>query len=185
MQISSTKSATYQPVGDRQSVAKMKKSFQELGSALASGKLADAKTAFADLQKDAPAPPAGQANNPVRAKVEVLSKALEAGDLKGAQQAYADIKKTMSQRPPAGGRPAGGTGGRPQGGAPPSGASKASGASASSSTSKVYDQKDANQDGTVSWEEELTYSLKHPDGAGQASATAEIDAHKGAIDLTA
>jgi hypothetical protein len=35
-------------------------------------------------------------------------------------------------------------------------------ASSSSSSEKIYDKRDADQDGIVSYQEELLYSLKHP-----------------------
>lgn len=185
MQVNSASSGTPLPVEGRESFAKARQSFQKLGSALESGNLTDAKEAFANLQKDAPAPPASQGNNPISSKIEVLSKALNSGDLKGAQDAYADIRKTMSQRPPAGGRPAGGAGPPPSGGGPPGGAGKPSGASSSSNTNKVYDKKDTNQDGTVSAKEELTYSLLHPKDAKQDSVTIKVDSGTGSINLTA
>jgi hypothetical protein len=59
------------------------------------------------------------------------------------QPAVQKVKGT----PPAGG-----------GGAKPA----ASSASSSSSTAKVYDKRDTDQDGIVSYQEELLYSLNHP-----------------------
>jgi hypothetical protein len=181
MQIGSINSATYQPMGAGESLAKVKQSFQKLGSALESGNLSDAKEAMAELQKNAPAQAGGE-NSPMGAKIETLTKAVDSGDLKAAQQAYADIKKTMSQRPPParGGGPAGG-----QGGAPPNGAKKSSSTSDSSSPYKTYDKKDTNKDGTVSSMEELAYSLKHPGETEQTSATAKVDSDNGSIDFSA
>jgi hypothetical protein len=62
--------------------------------------------------------------------------------------------------PPAGGMP-------PSGGAPKS--VTASGSS-SSSSGKVYDKRDANKDGTVSYQEQFDYDLKHPEEAKKSSA---------------
>jgi hypothetical protein len=55
----------------------------------------------------------------------------------------------------------------PSGGMPPGGASKAAGGSQSSS--KVYDSRDTNKDGTVSYQEQLDYDLKHPQEADSAT----------------
>lgn len=63
----------------------------------------------------------------------------------------------------------------PAGGAPPSGG--ASGGS--SSSSKVYDPRDTNKDGTVSAQEAYTYSLTHP---GKSEGSKETDKVKSAID---
>ena len=60
--------------------------------------------------------------------------------------------------PPPGGPP---PGGGPKGGKGAGGAAQAGGASTTSS-SKSYDAKDLNTDGTVTAEEELVYDLKHP-----------------------
>jgi hypothetical protein len=80
------------------------------------------------------------------------------------------MKKMAAQ----GGPQPGGAGGTPPagGGAPKAGAS---GGSSSSSSAKVYDAKDANKDGTVSFQEEIEYDLKHPEEAknnSSANATA-------------
>ncbi len=155
MEISSVSNPSYQPMSSGDPMAKMKQLFQNLGNALDSGNLSDAKDALAQLQKNAPALD-DNGKNPVNTKVEKLARAVETGDLKSAKDAYADIKKTMSQGPGSQG-PAGGSGG-----ASPGGAKQSSGASSSSSSKKDYDKKDLNKDGTVSTEEELIYALKHP-----------------------
>jgi hypothetical protein len=53
----------------------------------------------------------------------------------------------------------GGTGGMPQAGASQA---AASGTDNSTDTSKIYDKRDTNQDGTVSSLEALQYVIKHP-----------------------
>ena len=63
----------------------------------------------------------------------------------------------------------------PAGGAPPSGG--ASGGS--SSSSKVYDSRDTNKDGTVSSQEAFTYSLTHP---GSSQGSGKTDSVKSAVD---
>jgi len=136
---------------------KIKADFESLGSALKSGSLDDAKKAFAQLQKDTPKQ-SGTGTNPMSADIDSLGKALDSGDLKAAQEAYAKIQEKISQGPPAGG-PGGG----------PGGAKKASASSAGSqSDSKVYDKKDINKDGTVSYEEEMAYALNHPEDANKS-----------------
>jgi hypothetical protein len=73
----------------------------------------------------------------------------------------------------------GAKGGKPPseaGGAPPSGSaqkSTASSGSSSSSDNKVYDKKDTNKDGTVSYQEEFDYNLKHPEVANENQANAQ------------
>jgi hypothetical protein len=127
---------------------RIKQDFESLGKALESGNLEDAKKAYAQLQKDAPTQD-GKGANPMSADIDSLGKALESGDLKAAQEAYAKIQEKIAQGPPAGG---------------PGGAKKASASKAGSqSDNKVYDKKDINKDGTVSYEEEMAYTLQHPE----------------------
>jgi hypothetical protein len=76
----------------------MKKLFQNLGSALNSGNLSDAKTALSQLQQNAP-PGAANSNNPMSQQIDSLTKAINSGDLKSAQSAYSNIQKAMSQGP--------------------------------------------------------------------------------------
>jgi hypothetical protein len=154
MQINSLTSSPFPATGSGNPFAKIKQSFEKLGSALDSGDLSEAKKALAQLQQNAPAQ-AGAANNPLSKKIETLSKAVDSGDLKGAQDAYADIKKTMSRRPPAGADRAGGpaAGAAPSGGAADNSAKILSSVSDTSSSNKAYDKKDANKDGKVSWKE--------------------------------
>jgi hypothetical protein len=137
-------------------MAHMKKNFDALGSALSSGNLDDAKKAFAEIQKNAPK------DGKTPSEITDLQKALDSGDLQSAQQAYSKIQQKMSQ-----GRPQGGP---PQGGQPSQGgqgdtvtlSSKSSGSqSSNSSSNQTYDKKDANKDGTVSIQEELTYDFAH------------------------
>jgi len=167
--------------------AKIKQSFDDLGSALESGNLSDAKTALAELQKNAPKQ-ASDSSNPMSQKMDALSKAIDSGDVKAAQDAYADIKQTMSQR--AAGRPSG----PPPGGAPPSGgAGKTSSTEGGSSSNKTYDKMDANKDGKVSAQEELDYLQKQlktekADSTAKTEttdSTAKIDSDRGLIDALA
>jgi soluble cytochrome b562 len=144
--------SSYQ-AGGTNPMDKMKESVDNLGSALSSGNLDDAKKAFAELQKNAPK------DGKTPSEITDLQKALDSGDLKAAQQAYTKIQEKMSQ-------------GRPQGGPPPQSAqgdtvqlsSKSTSQSSSTSSNQTYDKKDANQDGTVSAEEELAYDIAHPTG---------------------
>ena len=56
-------------------------------------------------------------------------------------------------KPTEGGAPAAQAGGKPQG---------AGGAGAASSATKTYEAADTNEDGTVSQQEQLVYSISHP-----------------------
>jgi len=71
--------------------------------------------------------------------------------------------------PPAGGaRPA-----KPAGGPKPTAAQAGTESTDStSSTKKTYDKRDANQDGTVSSQEELLYTLTHPNEESKTQLTA-------------
>jgi soluble cytochrome b562 len=169
MTINPVTSSAAQAVLGNDPFTKAKQTFDELGSALKAGKLVDAKKALDQLKQNAPAQ-AANGNNPISEKMDALSKAVDSGDLKAAQNAYADIKKAMPQRPGASTGGAGGSSGPPPGGAPGGGASKSSGTSGSTSSSKVYDKKDTNEDGTVSLQEELAYSVKHRDDGKQSAA---------------
>jgi hypothetical protein len=183
MEISAISSRTNLAMQGSDGFAKAKQSFQNLGKALDSGNLSDAKEALAQLQANALAQ-AKNDKNPMSAKMDALNKAVESGDLEAAQKAYADIKETMSKRPTGGGGRAGGAGGPPPGGgAPPSGAGKSSETSESSDSSKIYDPEDTNNDGTVSWKEEQDYKLKHPEKADATSTTSNLD--RGVLDALA
>ena len=168
--------------------AKIKQDFDAIGAALQSGNLSDAQSAFAQLQKDAPAPPAGQGNNPLSSKIDALSKALASGDLNGAKQAFADIQVALPKRPtggPAGGRHAGGGDGDGDG------KKTSSTGGSSSSSSKTYDKKDLNQDGKVSAIESFIYDATHTAAAAQGASSAKTASDATAsttgntIDLTA
>ena len=98
------------------------------------------------------------------ADIDSLGKALESGDLKAAQEAYAKIQEKLSQGPPAGG---------------PDGAKKASASSSGSqSENKVSDKMDINKDGTVSYEEEMAYTLQHP---GEVNKTQQDQEGSGSL----
>lgn len=184
MQISSIGSSAYQPAQAAGAFDKAKQAFRQLGAALDSGNLSDAKEALAQLQKNAPAQTDSQ-NNPMGAKIEALTKAVASGDLTAARQAYADVKKTITQNPQSGGMRAGGArgaGGPPRGGGRPGGAENSSSSKKASSSSTIYDKRDTNQDGTVSPMEELAYDLKHPGDATQSSTSSALG---GLIDIAA
>jgi len=70
-------------------------------------------------------------------------------------------KASQSAPPKAGGTPPA---------KPPAAASESS-SSSSSSTDKIYDKRDADQDGIVSYQEQLLYSLKHPTDETESEAT--------------
>jgi Ca2+-binding EF-hand superfamily protein len=72
-----------------------------------------------------------------------------------------DMESHASQEPPSGA----------PSGTPPSGAGGggASGSSSSSSSNKVYEDADTNKDGTVSYQEQVAYDLKHSDDAKKAA----------------
>jgi Ca2+-binding EF-hand superfamily protein len=85
-------------------------------------------------------------------------------DTKGTGKiSQADIESSMKKM---GGTPPSGSGGKPPSGAqgaPSGGAHESTGSKGSSQTSstKAYDKKDTNEDGTVSTQEELAYDLTH------------------------
>lgn len=63
------------------------------------------------------------------------------------------------------------------GGPPPAGGTNPTSTSESSSdsaTAKIYDKRDTNQDGIVSYEEELLYALTHLTEETQKQSTASI-----------
>jgi hypothetical protein len=65
----------------------------------------------------------------------------------------------------------GGKGGQPPaGGPPPGGGAKGAGASGgSASSNKVYDSRDTNKDGTVSYQEQVEWDQKHPEEAEKSN----------------
>lgn len=147
----------------------MKQNFDDLGAALKSGNLDDAKKAFAKLQKGASSQ-GSDTNNPMNADIESLKKALDSGDLKSAQDTYAKIQEKISQGPPAGGQPPSG---------PPPGepkdtvelSSKSTASTTSSSDTKTYDKMDSNKDGTVTAQERLEYLMTQGTDITASSST--------------
>ncbi|MHC1729055.1 MAG: hypothetical protein AB9866_24170 [Syntrophobacteraceae bacterium] len=141
------------------SSTRMDQLFDNLGAALKSGNLSDAREAFAQLQKSAPAKSGTgtTGTNPISSEIESLSKALDSGDLKAAKEAYTQIQSKLSQggqTEQQAGKPAGGQGGAKGGSVS---------VTSSQSSGKVYDKMDANEDGKVTAAEEYTYKLKHPE----------------------
>ena len=177
----SSSSATYQP-SLTNSMKQMKQNFDDIGKALQSGNLDDAKKAYAELQKNMPSK---GSNNKTPAEMESLGKALDSGDISAAKDAYSKVQQKMSQGPPAGGKPSGG----PPKGAPPKGAKgggQGKGASSgSSSSNKTYDKMDANKDGTVSEMERLEYTLKHPkDTSDDSKSSSSVNASSSSANNT-
>ncbi len=78
-----------------------------------------------------------------------------------------------------------GKGAPPSGGAPPPGGAPPSGGSSGSGSTKTYDKKDTNKDGTVSDLEELTYDMKHPEAAATAKTGSASTAKTGSSAETA
>ena len=83
MQISSVTSGASSALQGNDRLAKIKHSFDNLGSALESGHLSDAKAALEELQKNVPKQ-ASNASNPMSQKMDALSKAIDSGDLKSS-----------------------------------------------------------------------------------------------------
>lgn len=98
MQISSVSNNSYDPTQVGASAGNMKKLFQNLGKALNSGNLSDAKAALSQLQQNGPRG-ASDTSNPMSQQIDALTKAINSGDLKSAQDAYSNIQKTMAQGP--------------------------------------------------------------------------------------
>ena len=150
MSISAISAGSTSQMSGSNPMAQMKQNFDDLGSALSSGNIDDAKKAFAKLLKNAPS--GGDGKTP--SEIDDLKKALDSGDLKGAQESYSKIQEKMSQGPPAGGQPPSG---------PPPGEPKdtveLSSKTTSSSDTKTYDKMDTNKDGTVTAQERLEYLM--------------------------
>jgi hypothetical protein len=82
-----------------------------------------------------------------------------------AQLTRTPVTKTGQPAPAA---PKAGQGAPPGGGG---GGAQPAAASGSSSTARIYDKRDANQDGIVSAQEALLYALTHPQAETQTQAT--------------
>jgi len=72
----------------------MKEDFQDLGTALSSGSLTDAQTAYNTLQSDGSSQ-ANNSSNPMSQDLQALGSALQSGSLEDAQQAFDTIQKHM------------------------------------------------------------------------------------------
>ncbi len=169
MQIGATYSATHQPAGS-EPPGKIKQLIQRLGSALESGNLSDAKKALSQLRANAPSS-ANNDGNPIAQKIVALGRALDSGDIEAAQAVYNSVPQMMAQ--PSGRMALARSGGGP----PAEGVNKSmSGESTSSDTSRVYDPKESNKDGTLSWNEEQSYNMKHPEAGAKDSLSVTFDA---------
>ena len=166
MQINSVNNSSVPSFAGGDPFAKLKQSFEDIGTALDAGNISDAKDAFSKLQGSLPAQ-ARNEKNPLSGKIEALSQALDSGDVKAAKDAFADIKSTAAKGPAGGaGRPQG----PPPGGAPPGGGTPAA-AGVGSSSNKIYDKEDVNKDGKVSFQEDQAYKLKHPESVTTTAST--------------
>jgi hypothetical protein len=151
-------------------MSQMKKYFDDLGSALQSGNLDDAKKAFSQLEANAP-DKGTDSNNPMNADMESLKSALASGDVTAAKEAYTKIKEKMSQGPPAGQAPSGSSNQSAQTDTVKLSSTGTGNSESTSSTtnSVVYDKRDTNKDGTVSEQEIIAYELKHPGEAASST----------------
>jgi hypothetical protein len=166
MSISAISAGSTSQMSGSNPMAQMKQNFDDLGSALSSGNIDDAKKAFAKLQKNAPS--GGDGKTP--SEIDDLKKALDSGDLKGAQEAYSKIQEKISQGPPAGGqRPSGPPPGEPKDTVELS--SKSTASTTSSSDTKTYDKMDTNKDGTVTAQERLEYLMTQGTDTMASSST--------------
>jgi len=62
-------------------------------------------------------------------------------------------------------------GAAPSRGPGPAPAKSSSGTASSANSAKIYDKRDANQDGTVSYQEAMLYALKHPADETESQTT--------------
>lgn len=174
MSISAISAGSTSQMSGSNPMAQMKQNFDDLGSALSSGNIDDAKKAFTKLQKNAPA--GGDGKTP--SEIDDLKKALDSGDLKGAQEAYSKVQKKMSQGPPAGSKPTQ----EAQGDT----VQLSSQAKTASTENKTYDKEDSNKDGTVSVQERLAYELEHPDDSTKVTVlTSDKNQEKSSIQALA
>ena len=92
-----------------------------------------------------------------------------------ASTSAATDKTGQSAAPKAGGAPPVGGGG----GAKPAAASETS--SSSSTDAKIYDKRDTNKDGTVSYQEAMLYAIQHPADDTQSDQTVSASQMKTAL----
>jgi hypothetical protein len=92
--------------------------------------------------------------------VDLTSRAQSAANASANKSAPSAPAKTGGTPPPSGG-----------GGAKPAGASSTSSTSSSTSSNKIYDKRDLNQDGTVTYEEMMQYALQHSSEESQDQST--------------
>lgn len=183
--ISSISSTTYQFAAGEDTVANMKQSVQQLGIALKSGSLSDAKITLAQLQKFASIQ-ASEGKNPLTTQMDKLTMAIASGDLQVAKAAYAEIMKTIEKQPVKATAASliisvskAATDNSPRGNG-----SKSSNSGIPISI-KSYDKRDTNKDGRVSTLEEQTNTLKHPDAENQTTTTAITGSADKLVDLNA
>ncbi|OGU17924.1 MAG: hypothetical protein A2076_13760 [Geobacteraceae bacterium GWC2_53_11] len=165
MSISAISAGSMSQMSGSNPMAQMKQNFDDLGSALSSGNIDDARKAFAKLQKNAPS--GGDGKTP--SEIDDLNKALDSGDLKGAQEAYSKIQEKMSQGPSGGQPPSGPPPGEPKDTVELS--SKSTASTTSSSDTGTYDKMDTNKDGTVTAQERLEYLMTQGTDSTASSST--------------
>lgn len=176
MQISSSTGGALATLQGDDKFAKTLKSFKQLGTALESGSLSDAKKALTELQENTPRQ-ASNASSPVSQKIEALAKAIDSGDVKAAQETFAAIKQKITF--------AGSANGSSTESGPSSSDPKPDGGTGNASANKSYDKMDANKDGKVSWKEKQDYTQKHPETEKSKTTTVKIDSDRGLIDALA
>jgi hypothetical protein len=147
-------------------IALLKQALVDLGTAIESGNLDDARKALTQLQKNAP-PATSKRSNPMSEKIDALTKAIESGNLEAARSAFADLKQALTRGHKDRGVPPG-----DGGGAPPRAPERPSTSDSGSGTTSIFASADANQDGIVSAAEQLDYDLKHP---GEATTDSRLD----------
>lgn len=174
MSVSGISSSLYTLQGNQSNcLAQIRKDFESLGSALQSGDLSDAKKAFARLQQGI-ASQGGNSGNPMSSDLETLGTALDSGDIEAAQEAYNSILAKLSQGPQ-------GSAEGKRAAAPGDAVTLSGDNAAAKSSSTVYDVRDSNQDGFVSFQEEVEYAFKHPGETVNSRQTSKASDNSGGV----
>lgn len=89
--------STFDPSAMKAQFKQRRQDFQSLQDALQSGDLSAAQSAFAALQKDAPAGKADKSkdNSPMSKDFQALQTALQSGNISDAQKAFATLQQDM------------------------------------------------------------------------------------------
>jgi hypothetical protein len=170
----SSSSAAYQTPPNSQQMAAFKQNFSALTSALQSGNLQAAQSAYATLSQNLPSNAPGGQNNPFAKALSQIGSDLQSGNLSGAQQTLSSLQSQFkAHQHQGGGQGSGSSSGGATSGSSASSGGGGSSASSSATTTTVTTNPDGSTTTTVTNADGSIVSIITTDAPsnGQSSTT--------------